>query len=102
MRTVLFRICLILIVTAVAAMAQAPTPVPLINPGFESPYGPVNQRSGVTTITGQIANGWLDNSSQFNPTVQYAQESSNPHSGASCQKMVVVNPGSGQSTFNSS
>ena len=71
----------------------------LVNPGLEAPYGPVNQASGVTTITGQVANGWLDNSSQSNATVQYAQETSNPHGGVSCQKIVVVNPGNGQANF---
>src|SRR6185295_10555116 len=77
-----------------ATIAQTPTPAPLVNPGFEAPYGPVNQATGVTTITGQVADGWLDSSSQSHATVQYAQETSNPHGGASCQKMVVVSPGS--------
>ncbi len=96
MRNDASRSCLFLLVTAVASIAQTPTQVTLVNPGFETPYGAVNQASGVTTITGQVANGWQDVSSQFNATVQYAQETNNPHGGASCQKIVVVNPGSGQ------
>src|ERR1700704_5388206 len=96
MRNAALRTFLFLLVTEVATIAQTPTQVTLVNPGFEAPYGAVNQASGVTTITGQVANGWLDNSSPSRATVQYAQETSNPHGGASCQKMVVVNPGSAQ------
>jgi len=99
MRNTALRNCIFLLVTGLATIAQTPTQVTLVNPGFEAPYGPVNQASGVTTITGQVANGWLDNSSQANATIQYAQETSNPHGGVSCQKIVVVNPGSGQAIF---
>jgi hypothetical protein len=98
MRNAALRDCLFLL-NGLAIVAQTPTQVTLVNPGFEAPYGPVNQASGVTTITGQVANGWLDNSSQFNATVQYAQETNDPHGGASCQKLVVVNSGSGQAIF---
>ena len=71
------------------AAAQTPTPVTLVNPGFEAPYNTVNLNGG--TITGQVANGWSDNSSYDNATVQYSQETTNPHGGASCQKIVVAN-----------
>ena len=75
------------------AAATAPTPVSLVNPGFETPYTAVNLNGG--SISGQIANGWSDGSSSANPTVQYAQETSNPHGGTSCQKIVVTSVGSG-------
>src|ERR1035441_3896795 len=43
-----------------AGRALADTAVPLVNGGMESPYAGVT--SGAATITGQIANGWADNS----------------------------------------
>src|SRR4051812_47199012 len=95
MRNAALRTCLFLCVTEIAIIAQTPTQVTQVNPGFEVPYGAVNHPANVTTITGQVANAWQDNSSD-NATVQYAQETNNPHGGASCQKMVVVNPGSEQ------
>lgn len=99
MRNAASLTCLFLLLTTVAAVAQTPTQVPLVNPGFEAPYGAVNQAAGVTTITGQVANGWLDNSRTSNATVQYAQDTSNPHGGASSQKIVVVDPGSAEASF---
>jgi uncharacterized protein (TIGR03437 family) len=80
---------LLFLVTAGLAVAQTPTAVALVNPGFEAPYEAVN--ATVTTIAGQIANGWEDNSSWANSTLQYSQETTNPHSGASCQKIVAAN-----------
>jgi len=80
-----------------AALATTPINVPLVNPGFESPYLAVSGNNG--TITGSIANGWADNSAWSDSTVQYAQEFNNPHSGASCQKMAVASIGSGEAQF---
>jgi uncharacterized protein (TIGR03437 family) len=81
----------------VAARAITPTNVALINPGFESPYVAVSGNNG--QISGNIANGWSDNSAWSNSTVQYAQEFNNPYSGASCQKMAVQSIGSGEAQF---
>src|SRR5438105_4842835 len=80
---------LLLLVSAGLVVAQTPTPVTLVNPGFEAPYSTVNLNGG--TITGQVANGWTDFSSYDNATVQYSRETTNPHGGASCQKIVVAN-----------
>src|SRR5437667_3616325 len=80
---------LLLLVSAGLAVAQTPTPVTLVNPGFEAPYNAVNLNGG--KITGQVANGWSDNSTYSNATVQYSQETTNPHGGASCQKIFVTN-----------
>jgi hypothetical protein len=88
---------LLFLVSAGLAAAQTPTPVSLINPGFEAPYKAVNLNDG--TITGQVANGWSDNSGWANPTVQYARETTNPHGGASCQKIAVTDVGSRQVQF---
>jgi uncharacterized protein (TIGR03437 family) len=79
------------------ASATTPTSVPLVNPGFESPYFAFSGNNG--QISGNIATGWADNSTWSDSTVQYAQEFSNPHSGASCQKMAVASIGSGEAQF---
>jgi hypothetical protein len=73
--------------------ALASTQVPLANPGMESPYVAVN--SGAATITGQIANGWSDNSfwQAPAPTIAYSQDTVNPHGGAASQKIVVSSVG---------
>jgi hypothetical protein len=76
-----------------AAPATTPTNVPLVNPGLESPYFAISANNGL--ISGNVANGWSDNSTWSDSTVQYTQEFNNPHSGASCQKMAVASIGSG-------
>src|SRR5579871_5215200 len=81
----------------VAGAAAAATNVPLVNPGFESPYAAVSGNNGL--IGGMIASGWTDNSSWSDSTVQYAQEFTNPHSGASCQKMAVAAVPNGEAQF---
>src|SRR5690349_14672740 len=98
-RAIPARVALLALLIVRIAAAQTATSVPLANPGFEAAFGSVNQAAGVTTITGQIGSGWLDSSSQFKATVQFAQETSNPHGGNSCQKITVVNPGTGQPNF---
>jgi uncharacterized protein (TIGR03437 family) len=75
----------------------AGTAVPLNNPGLDGPFSPVSQNGG--KISGAIANGWSDNSGWANPTIQYSQETSNCHSGASCQKIEVSSVGSGRMQF---
>ena len=87
---------LLLAVCATVAM-RADTQVVLSNPGMEAPYGTVSINSGA--ISGALANGWSDNSSWANPTVQYSEETSNPHSGMACQKAVVTSVGSGRVQF---
>jgi uncharacterized protein (TIGR03437 family) len=77
--------------------ARAATSVPLVNPGMEAPYLPVSLNNGA--IAGQIANGWSENSAWANATVQYAQETNNPHGGSSCQKVLVQSVGSGRMQF---
>jgi len=64
---------------------------------MEAPYNTVNLNNGA--ISGAIANGWSDNSAWANPTVQYSEETSNPHSGLACQKVVVTSVGTGQVQF---
>ena len=86
----------LVLITAVARATTA-TSVALINPEFESPYATVSGNNG--QISGYIANGWSDNSTWSNSSVQYSQEFNNPHSGASCQKMAVSSVGSGEAQF---
>src|SRR5208283_3081080 len=73
--------------------AVASTQVTLTNPGMEAPYGPVN--AGAATITGQIANGWSDNSFWQTPapTITYSEDTVNPHGGTASQKIVVSSVG---------
>ncbi len=77
-----------------AACYAAETYAQMINPSFEGPYNAV--ASTESTITGVVANGWIDNSSWANVNVDYEQETSDPHSGASCQKIIVSEVKSGQ------
>ena len=91
--------CVAFLFTAISVLvpARADTPVALTNPGMEPPYNPVNLNSGA--ISGAIANGWSDNSTWASATVQYSEETSNPHSGMACQKVVVGSVGTGQVQF---
>lgn len=77
------------------AAAQQSTTVQLTNPGLEGSYAAL----GSGAISGQIAPGWQDNSAWAGATVQYSQETTNPHGGASCQKIVVISAGTGQAQF---
>jgi hypothetical protein len=88
---------LLLAALCAAGAARADTPVGLTNPGMEPPYVPVNLNSGA--ISGAIANGWSENSAWANATVEYSEETSNPHSGLACQKAVVASVGTGQVQF---
>jgi hypothetical protein len=59
----------------------------LNNPGFEGRYLPVS--SSKPTTTGSIAEGWSDNSGWADVTVHYGRDTTDPHSGTSCQKVVL-------------
>jgi hypothetical protein len=77
-----------------AGRALADTAVPLVNGGMESPYAAVT--GDAATITGQIANGWADNSFwQLTPapTIAYSEDRANPHGGTSSQKIAVSSVG---------
>jgi hypothetical protein len=80
-----------------AGVARADKPVGLTNPGMEPPYNTVNLNGGA--ISGAIANGWSDNSAWANATVQYSEDTSNPHSGLACQKVAVGSVGTGRVQF---
>ncbi len=62
----------------------------LLNSGFEPPYVSVGVNN---PISGNIAVDWDDNSSWGvpNPTVTYSEDTDNPHSGTSSQKVSVQN-----------
>src|ERR1044071_6333655 len=84
---------------ALSAQAAPPVPITLANPGFETPYNSVP--AGNANITGVVANGWIDNSAFVgnDVSVQYARETTNPHSGASGQKVTVTAVKSGIAQF---
>ena len=86
---------------ALAILANAPalsqTPpiqVPLVNSSFETPYSAVNDHNGQTT--GFTANGWVDNDGYGDATAVYSADTTNPHSGASCQNISMSALRSGQ------
>jgi hypothetical protein len=94
----IYRLLIRISATALfAAPATTPTSVPPVNPGLESPYFAFSGNNG--QISGNVTTGWADNSTWSDSTVQYAQEFSNPHSGASCEKMAVASIGSGEAQF---
>jgi len=57
----------------------------LLNGGLEPPYYSVGVHN---QISGDVATGWVDNS-YGDVTVAYSQDTNNPHTGASSQKMSV-------------
>jgi len=88
---------LVFAISGAAGTARAGTPVELVNPGMEEPYDAVEINNGA--ISGSIANGWSDNSAWANPTAQYSTDTTNPHSGSACQKVVVTSVGTGRVQF---
>jgi len=58
------------------------------NPGFSGTYNPVNY----PTITGNIANGWMDNSSWSTASIQYS--SATGRNGGLCQQINYTSGGS--------
>ena len=93
------RLALLLLPAALSvseARAQQ-TPVPLVNPGFEGAYLPL---AGTGTVTGSVAPGWTHNAGYGDTTTVYAQDSGNPHSGASCDSIAVSAVRSGNLQLN--
>ena len=82
---------------AASGLVLADTPVELANPGLEPPYVSVDLGGGA--ISGEIASGWSDNSSWAGATVRYSEETSDPHGGSACQKIVVESAGNGAMQF---
>jgi hypothetical protein len=93
------RHCAALLFAAICAgvAAHAATPVTLVNPGMEPPYTAVNLNGGA--ISGYLANGWQENSAWASATVQYSEDTDNPHSGSASQKVVVTSVGTGRVQF---
>ncbi len=79
---------------AKAAMDPAPT---LNNPGFEGTYKRMKPSTGTqdprgilrTDVSGDVAEGWTDNSGWASTTIRYERETDNPHSGKSSQRMTI-------------
>ena len=71
------------------AIGQTAAPYPLNNPGFEGSYAPTTE---CTNITGEVANGWSDNTcwNELRPVIRYARDTANPHSGITSQKITLV------------
>lgn len=88
---------------SVAMAQQGAAPTALTNPGFESPFQPVAPVSEADSkqakITGVVAQGWGDNSNWADVTIDYAQETLNPHRGTSCQRITVSRVAGGTCQF---
>ncbi|MGB7760106.1 MAG: carbohydrate binding domain-containing protein, partial [Bryobacteraceae bacterium] len=93
------RHCAALLFAAVCGCvaAHADTPVALTNPGMEPPYNAVDLDNGA--IYGRLAQGWSDNSAWASATVQYSEDTDNPHGGLASQKVVVTSVGTGRVQF---
>ncbi len=65
----------------------------LKNPGFEGEFKPVTSQSDApgksAKISGELAEGWQDNSDWAPVSVRYARDTSNPHRGSSSQRVEV-------------
>ena len=85
-----FLFALLLSARLSSASAQS-----LINPGFEQNYLPVTTTDDAAPdaarITGSVAPGWSDNTDWAkNVILAYGQDTSRPHSGTTCQRIIVT------------
>jgi hypothetical protein len=73
--------------------SAAGAPIALQNPGFEGGFKTVNPQSdapsGKARISGEVAEGWGDNSDWAPVSVVYARDTVNPHRGAASQRVDV-------------
>lgn len=69
--------------------AFATTQELLTNGGFEPPYNAYSFTDGDTSITGNIATNWQDNSNFAATTLVYSQDTVNPHDGSSAQRADI-------------
>jgi hypothetical protein len=78
-----------LVSVAQQVAGQTVSPFPLANLGFEGTYTLATE---CTNVTGEVANGWNDNTcwDDKRPVLRYAKDNENPHSGASSQKITLV------------
>jgi hypothetical protein len=75
------------LVSSPAAFA-APTQM-LVNPLLGAPYAPIAASVGKSNITGEIANGWTDNSAWGDVDVAYSRETVDTHGESSAQRVVA-------------
>jgi Carbohydrate binding domain/Cellulase (glycosyl hydrolase family 5) len=84
-------------IASLVAMPLGPSPIraaddavdfPIANTGFE---GEFVAQSECPNITGDVAYGWADNTcwDTLAPTISYARDTANPHSGSSSQKITL-------------
>ncbi|CAN5761433.1 hypothetical protein BH09VER1_BH09VER1_13260 [soil metagenome] len=74
---------------------NSPSVIELRNPGFEVPYNTVDIKGAKSQITGELADGWQDNSDWADLTAEYSVDAVNPHSGENSQKVTLSRLGSG-------
>jgi hypothetical protein len=74
----------------------------IVNGGFEEPFNsiaPSNKPDRKSDISGKIASGWSDSSGWAALTLRYADDSQNPHGGATCQRIEIGPVTRGQMQF---
>ena len=72
----------------------------IVNGGFRTPYHEVAiETDEGTRITGEIADGWEDNSSWAHVVIEYSECAVNAHGGESCQRIAVKRISSGAAQF---
>ncbi|MBA3685896.1 MAG: carbohydrate binding domain-containing protein [Planctomycetes bacterium] len=83
---------LLLAAGASAPLTAAESEIPLKNADFEG-----GDRSTGTNpkVTGNVANGWSDNSDWADVKVEYAQDGDKPHGGKAAQRITVSKVGGG-------
>ena len=72
-----------------AVLAQSATPFPLQNGSFEGAYLPATE---CANITGQVADGWSDNTcwDPAKPVIRYARDSGGAHDGQASQRITLA------------
>ena len=67
----------------------------LTNGGFEGRFAPLNGSGKTYKGTGEIADGWLENSQWADVDVRYERVTDTPHGGESCQRITATRFGGG-------
>ncbi len=106
LRSLILVLCCFLLLgvalLSVEQQARAQDTTLLTNPGFEDPYNTVTSQPGpgstqVTQhISGQIANGWSDDTAWTSDTIAYAKDTTIFHSGQAAQRIDITAIPAGQ------
>jgi hypothetical protein len=97
------RSVLITALSAIVAALPAAEANLLVNPSFDNGFVALAEQAkaadGALKITGQIGDGWLDNSDWADVKVFYARSTDSPHGGQGAQAIVAGTIASGAVQF---